>query len=167
MSTHCMSITLSEGYEPGCIGRIADLHAQYYARANGFGADFEAKVATELSQFCLRYSRGRDALFLARGSGIEGSIVIDGTHAQETGAHLRWFITSDALRGRGVGRQLLERALAFSDSCGYRKIFLSTFEGLQAARHLYEAHGFKLVHQQRGKTWGQWVHEQRFEREVT
>jgi hypothetical protein len=52
-----MSITLSEGYEPGCIGRIADLHAQYYARANGFGADFEAKVATELSQFCLRYSR--------------------------------------------------------------------------------------------------------------
>ena len=33
------------GYIPGCIGRIARLHADYYARTAGFGIEFEAKVA--------------------------------------------------------------------------------------------------------------------------
>jgi GNAT superfamily N-acetyltransferase len=161
-----MRFTISEGYEPGCVGRIAALHAKYYAGASGFGVEFEAKVATELSDFCLRYVRGRDALLLARGSEIEGSIVIDGSHAGEEGAHLRWFITSDVLRGQGTGRELLKQALAFSDARGYKKVYLWTFEGLGAARHLYEAHGFTLVHQQAGRTWGKVVNEQRFERSV-
>jgi GNAT superfamily N-acetyltransferase len=162
-----MSVTIAEGYEPGCIGRIAALHALYYAGASGFGVEFEAKVAAELSEFCLAYVRGRDALMLARDSEIEGSIIIDGSRADEAGAHLRWFITSDALRGQGVGRKLLEQALAFSDARGYKKVYLWTFEGLGAARHLYEAHGFTLVHQQAGRTWGRLVNEQRFERSVS
>lgn len=39
-----MTATLHRGYLPGCIGRIAELHALYYARAAGFGVGFEAKV---------------------------------------------------------------------------------------------------------------------------
>lgn len=159
-----MSVTISEGYEPGCIGRIATLHASYYAMSHGFGMEFEAKVATELSQLCINYVAGRDGLWLARAAEIEGSIVIDGSHANDRGAHLRWFITSDALRGRGAGRALLEQALAFSDARGYRKVYLWTFAGLGAARHLYESLGFKLVQQHEGKTWGVLVNEQRFER---
>ena len=33
------------GYRPGCIGRVVELHAGYYARTAGFGVSFEAKVA--------------------------------------------------------------------------------------------------------------------------
>jgi GNAT superfamily N-acetyltransferase len=157
-----MSIT--QGYTPGCIGRIAQLHADYYAARHGFGVQFEAKVAAELSQFCLDFTPGRDAMWLAHGHGIEGSVVMDGTHAGEAGAHLRWFITSDALRGQGVGQQLLDRALAFADQCGYKKVFLWTFAGLDAARHLYESRGFRLVHESAGHQWGTVVSEQRFER---
>lgn len=159
-----MPVTISEGYRPGCIGRIAALHAAYYAGASGFGVEFEAKVATELSDFCLRYEPGRDALLLARDPEIQGSVILDGSNVADEGAHLRWFITSDALRGQGVGRQLLERALAFADSRSYRMVYLWTFEGLGAARHLYESHGFRLVHQRPGRTWGRLVNEQRFER---
>ena len=161
-----MSTTISEGYAPGCIGRVAQLHAAFYSATNGFGVEFEAKVASELSQFCLSYAPGRDGIWLARSPEVEGSVIIDGSHAEEDGAHLRWFITSDVLRGQGVGRQLLQRALAFSDARGYKRAYLWTFEGLSAARHLYEACGFKLVHERPGKQWGTIVNEQRFERIV-
>lgn len=159
-----MTITITEGYAPGCIGRIAQLHATYYAAASGFGVEFEAKVAREFAEFVLSFKPGRDGIWLAQGQDIEGSVVIDGAHAEDEGAHLRWFITSDAVRGQGIGRQLLAQALAFADACKYRRVYLWTFAGLGAARHLYEAHGFRLVHEQPGAQWGKVVIEQRFER---
>ncbi len=156
-------MNLHLGYLPGCIGRIAEMHATYYARTVGFGAPFEAKVATELSEFCLRYAEGRDGLWLAiDGNVIHGSVAIDGSHAQESGAHLRWFIASDESRGKGVGSQLLGAALAFCRAKAYRKVYLWTFDGLHAARHLYEKHGFKLSRTQRGSQWGKEVDEQLF-----
>ena len=128
------------GYVPGSIGRIAELHATYYSAAVGFGAPFEAKVATELAQFCLGYQSGRDGLWLVQQDGvIHGSVAIDGSHHDESGAHLRWFITSDALRGQGAGSQLLAAALAFCDARRYTTVYLWTFDGLRAARHLYKS----------------------------
>ena len=94
---------------------------------------------------------------------IEGSLVIDGIDAQGAGAHLRWFIVSDALRGTGWGNKLMRTAL---DSCrerGYATIFLDTVAGLDAARHLYEKFGFRMVSQQQGERWGAEAIEQRFE----
>lgn len=153
------------GYLPGCIGRIAQLHAQFYAAATGFGVDFEAKVAKELSDFCLGYQEGRDALWLVMdGARIEGSMAIDGSHHAEHGAHLRWFITSDQTRGTGMGTQLLLAALQFCANRSYKKIYLWTFDELPAARHLYEKHGFQLVRTQRGTQWGCEVNEQLYER---
>jgi GNAT superfamily N-acetyltransferase len=158
-------IAISEGYVPGCIGRIAQLHAMYYARQSGFGVDFEAKVASELAAFCMSFVPGRDGLWLARGSDIEGSLAIDGSRAHEGGAHLRWFMTSDLIRGQGIGSELLSRALAFSDQRGYERVRLWTFAGLDAARHLYESHGFRLNHQSPGSRWGEVVQEQEFVRD--
>ncbi|MEY4750673.1 MAG: hypothetical protein RIQ60_2887 [Pseudomonadota bacterium] len=162
-------IDVTLGYTPGCIGRIAELHATYYARTAGFGLAFEARVARELSAFCERYDPARDGLWLVRQDGdgrIEGSIAIDGLHGHDddAGAHLRWFIVADALRGQGVGRALLQAAIDFVDARGYGRTVLDTFEGLDAARHLYEAAGFRLVAQSPGAQWGQVVNEQRFER---
>ncbi len=159
-----MPIAVVEGYTSGCIGRIAQLHAQYYSAASNFGVAFEAKVARELADFCVAYVPGRDGLWLARHAQVEGSIAIDGSHAATEGAHLRWFITSEALRGQGVGRQLLRAALHFCDGRGYGCVHLWTFAGLEAARHLYESEGFKLVHQSLGAQWGTPVQEQRFVR---
>ena len=159
-----MSTTIREGYVPGCIGRIAELHASYYHRTAGFGLSFESKVARELADFCERYVAGRDGLWLALADGrVEGSIAIDGAHAARDGAHLRWFIVSDAVRGRGIGGGLLDSAMAFCRTRGYDRVYLWTFEGLDAARHLYEKAGFRLAQQQRGRQWGAEVNEQRFE----
>jgi GNAT superfamily N-acetyltransferase len=162
-----MSLEIARDYAPGAIGRITELHGTYYQRHTGFGLYFESKVACELSEFLRRYNAARDGIWLALSDGrIEGAIVIDGVHADTEGAHLRWFIVSDALRGSGAGNTLISTALDFCGIRKYRKTYLWTFEGLDAARHLYEKHGFRLTRQQRGSQWGSEVNEQRFERHL-
>jgi GNAT superfamily N-acetyltransferase len=158
---------IHRGYLPECIGRITAMHAAYYSEQVGFGVQFEAKVARELAEFCLRYDQARDGLWLAIGSGgIQGSIAIDGSHAAERGAHLRWFIMEGGARGRGLGRELLGAAIEFCRSRDYRRVYLWTFDGLAAARHLYESAGFRLAFQERGTQWGTEVDEQRFELQI-
>ena len=160
-----MSVSILAGYLPGCIGRVTALHASYYQPLVGFGLAFECKVARELADVCEYYDDRRDGLWLARTpDGIQGSIAIDGSRADAEGAHLRWFIASDRVRGQGVGTALIAAAMAFCDERAYRRVYLWTFDGLQAARALYERAGFELVHQQRGSQWSTEVEEQRFER---
>ena|SRR5512147_152437 len=159
-----LDVRIISGYVPGSIGRVAELHAIYYQGNWGFDLFFEAKVATELAAFLGRYDEQRDGFWTASmGGRIEGSIAIDGSHSAAEGAHLRWFVMSDALRGRGVGNQLIGNAIAFCRSRGYTRVYLWTFEGLNAARHLYEKNGFRLAEQQKGTQWGREVNEQRFD----
>ena len=157
-------IEIAKGYVPGALGRVAELHSTYYHKHWGFGLFFEVKVAEELSEFLKRYDESRDGFWTALVDGrVEGSITIDGIHAESQGAHLRWFILSDAWRGKGAGNRLINTALSFCRSKGYPKVYLWTFEGLNAARHLYEKGGFKLAEAHKGTQWGTEVNEQRFE----
>ena len=157
-------VAIVKGYRPGAIGRVAALHSEYYHRHWGFGLFFEAKVATELAAFFRRCDPERDGFWAAVENGrLEGAIVIDGHDADGAGAHLRWFIVSDRLRGRGAGNRLIEAAMDFCRTRRYLNIYLWTFEGLQAARHLYEKHGFTLAEQHPGDGWGVTVNEQRFQ----
>jgi GNAT superfamily N-acetyltransferase len=94
---------------------------------------------------------------------MQGSLIIDGLDAETSGAHLRWFIVADALRGGGAGRMLLETGVAFCRKNGFPSVHLWTFEGLHAARHLYESVGFRLVAENTGSQWGTEVTEQYFE----
>lgn len=151
------------GYVPGAIGRISELHATYYHENWDFGLFFEAKVATELSQFLSRFDQERDGFWtVCFNNRVEGSIAIDGLKAESEGAHLRWFITSDKLRGQGFGNRLMENAVSFCQKKQYKNIYLWTFEGLDAARHLYEKFGFRLVQELEGSQWGTKVVEQKF-----
>jgi len=161
---HMGKIRIQRGYVPGSIGRIAELHGTYYHEHWGFGAFFEAKVAGELAEFMGRYDDQLDSLWTALlGGNIEGSIAIDGIHAGDRGAHLRWFIVSASLQGGGIGSSLMGKAMRFCRNRGYKRIYLLTFEGLDPARHLYEKNGFTLMEQRRGSMWGTEVNEQRFE----
>ena len=158
------NVEIVKGYIPGSIGRVAELHGAYYHEHWDFSVFFEAKVATELSEFFVRYDEKHDGFWTASLKGrVEGSITIDGIHAEKEGAHLRWFILSDVLRGRGIGNRLIKKALNFCRNKEYKWVYLWTFKGLNAAKHLYEKNGFKLVKQFKGMQWGTEVNEQRFE----
>ncbi len=158
------NVEIEKGYIPGSIGRVAELHGTYYHEHWDFEVFFEAKVATELSEFLGRYDEKHDGFWTVSLKGrVEGSITIDGIHAEKEGAHLRWFILSDVLRGRGIGNRLIKEALNFCRNKRYKRVYLWTFEGLSAAKHLYEKNGFKLAKQYKGMQWGIEVNEQRFE----
>lgn len=158
-----MTTSLITGYLPGAIGRIVELHGAYYHRQAGFGAFFEAKVARELAEFLDRFDREQDGLWLLSDGGrIEGSIALDGRDAA-AGAHLRWFIVAEGKQGQGCGDALLTAAIDCCRQRRYERVYLWTFAGLHAARHLYEKHGFRLAEERRGRQWGTEVLEQRFE----
>ena len=152
-----------KGYVPGAIGRISELHGRYYNEHSGFGLFFEAKVATELSEFLSRLDEKRDGFWtLCKEDRVEGAVAIDGVKTGSEGAHLRWFILSSKLRGTGYGNRLMAESVDFCKRCGHSQVYLWTFDGLHAARHLYEKFGFRLVEQHEGTQWGTKVLEQKF-----
>ena len=152
------------GYTPGVIGRVAELHAEYYAAQWSFGCFFEGKVASELSTFLMNYDPSKDRIWsLVVNGRIEGSLTIESTSERDNLAHLRWFIVSDRLRGKGAGNYLIKEAVSFCRDTGFDKVYLWTFKGLAPARHLYDKFGFKLVEEFAGEQWGTTVTEQRFE----
>jgi GNAT superfamily N-acetyltransferase len=161
---HKPNVEIVRGYFPGAIGRVAELNGTYYHKHWGFGFIFEAMCATDLSEFLTRYDENRDGFWTAWLDGrIEGHITIDGIHSENQGAHIRYFIVSDALQGKGIGNKLIKTATDFCRDKSHKRVYLWTFEGLWAARHLYEKTGFRLVEQRRGSQWGVEVNEQRFE----
>jgi GNAT superfamily N-acetyltransferase len=155
------------GYVPGSIGRLVELHGRYYARDWRFGCYFEAKIANELGELLARLDAARDGFWVAVESDeVVGGIAIDGS-GESDAARLRCFIVDDSHRGKGLGEQLMRTALDFCRGSGHRRVFLTTFAGLDAARKLYERHGFVLTEERPDRTWGVEVTEQRFDLRIT
>ena len=77
-------------------------------------------------------------------------------------AQLRWFIVSEELQGRDFGQRLMSAAMDFCRT-RFATVHLHTFAGLDAARHLYERHGFKLISERASTDWGPPVLDQHFE----
>ncbi len=156
------------GYYPGVIGKITELHAVYYHEYWGFDVTFETQVGGELSEFVQRLDGNRDGLWVAVKNGeFAGAIAIDGSEAFAEGARLRWVIVDPQLQGGGIGKNLIARAIAFCEQQQFPKVFLWTFKGLEGARRLYEAFGFKLCEENRVAQWGQTIREQKYELEIS
>ena len=159
------NINIISGYRIGAIARITEMHIDFYSGHSGFGQYFESQVASGLAEFAGRLTNPRNSLWLAASTGkIVGSIAIDGEDMGENKAHLRWFILDHGLRGVGIGRQLMTHAVNFCDRQGFAETYLWTFQGLNAARRLYEDFGFRIIEERAGKQWGEEVVEQCFVR---
>ena len=152
------------GYVPGVVGKITEVHGVYYYENWGLDISFETQVGRELSEFLARLRPGRDGLWIANVAGaFAGSVAIDGSDAGAKGARLRWFIVAPAFQGRGIGKALMKKSVQFCKEVGYERVFLWTFEGLGAARYLYESAGFRLSQEHEVRQWGREIKEQRFD----
>ena len=140
------SVELRRGYEPGLIGRVAELHGRYYAVAWGVGAAFEIMMARDLCDFIEHYDPRRDLVLSAFvGEVLIGSISILGEKAGAEGAQLRFFLVDPLYQGRGAGKALLQGALQWCRERGFHKIFLWTVDHLPQSRQLYEKAGFRVT----------------------
>jgi ribosomal protein S18 acetylase RimI-like enzyme len=70
-------------------------------------------------------------------------------HREDQAAELRRMAVQKAQRRKGIARELLATAEAFSRDRGYRRIVLSTSELQVAARRLYESSGYRLVREEK------------------
>jgi putative acetyltransferase len=55
-------------------------------------------------------------------------------------------------RGRGAGRALLARCLDAARALGWKRCYLETLTGMDAAQHLYQKLGFRRLEQPMGAT---------------
>jgi GNAT superfamily N-acetyltransferase len=139
-------VEIHEGYEPGLIGRVAELHGRYYAAAWGAGASFEILVSREFCDFIEYYDPENDLVLSANlGGELIGSIAIVGRNPDPDGVHLRFFIVDPAYHGRGAGKALLGQALDWCRRRGFLNVFLWTGQHLPESRGLYEKTGFRVT----------------------
>ncbi|KAH8597514.1 acyl-CoA N-acyltransferase [Bisporella sp. PMI_857] len=157
-------ITIVQDYRPGLLGRVIEMHMDYYSRAFSFGIRFESYLASALGEFLSRLPNSRNQIWVAidNSERILGSIFIDGQDLGANKAHLRAFIIDDKLRESGIGRRLLAEALAFVDNGTYSETHLWTFRGLDKARRMYEKNGFVLEAETQGTQFGEETTEQHF-----
>src|SRR5215510_2954867 len=135
---------------PGDLGMIVHLHGVVYAREYGLDTSFEPYVAKPLAE-CVLDGTGR--IWIAEDAGV----VVDSIAMVDAGdriGQLRWFLLVPEVRGSGLGRRLLDAALAYSRERGFSRIFLWTCADLTGARRLYERAGFKTVETKSGLIWG-------------
>ena len=161
-------ISIEEGYRPGILGDIVQLHMACYSDWLGFGVGFESRVGGDIAEFMPRLESSANAIWTAQCNGkVIGSIAIDGEDLGNNIAHLRWFILADGYRGSGFGNALFQKALTFCDGKQFDEIHLWTVDGLAAARRLYEQNGFVLAEEYPGAQWGKEMLEQKFIRTLS
>ena len=102
-------------------------HAEALARPEQWWRDWTERSAAGAAQ----------AMFLAWDVGEP--VGIAGAYSEESSYQVVSMWTDPLRRGLGIGRALLDAAVAFA---GDREILLSVTEGNAAARRLYESYGF-------------------------
>ncbi len=157
-------VTIRTDHGPADLAAVVALHRACYAAEWGFDDRFATHVEAPLAAFAAAGSP-RERLWLAeREDRLVGCAAI--VAAAPDTAQLRWFLVAADARGAGVGRRLLDAALAFSRDRGYRRVMLWTVDLLVTAAHLYQAAGFRLVERRPGSPWGVSLVEERYEMDL-
>ena len=155
------SVTFRENLLPGDLGHIIGMHGTIYSAEYGWDHTFEAYVAGPLSEFAKAAGK-RQRLWIAEADGkIVGTIAT--VEVSKTAAQLRWFLVSPEARGIGLGRELLQKALAFAKEQEFRSVFLWTVQSLRRAGELYAKSGFQITAREKHALWGNEVTEERYE----
>ena len=121
-------------------------------------------MAIPLAKFALRRSPEERIWIVEKEGRILGCAAI--VKFSETEAQLRWLLLRPALRSQGLGRKLVEEALAFSRDAGYTSVFLWTVSMLPAAASLYRSVGFRETEKVTHALWGSQVTEVKYELEL-
>ena len=140
-------------HRPGDIGWITWRHGVLYAAEFGWDERFEAMVAAIMARFVENFDARRECCWIAERDGEPvGSVALV---AEGDGiARLRVLLVEPAARGHGTARRLVEECMRFARRIGYRKIVLSTYSVLVAARRIYEAAGFSRVARHKERAYG-------------
>jgi len=138
---------------PGDMGWVVERHGALYAQEYGWDARFEGLVAEIVARFIRTFEAGRERCWIAERDGRRlGCVFV--VRRSASVAQLRLLLVDPAARGGGLGRQLIAECVAFAARSDYRTLTLWTQSNLHAARHLYEAAGFRLAQREPHTSFG-------------
>ena len=141
------------------ISRQLELYKSEY----GFTSDiWKAYLAGGVRTFVNYFDPEKDCMYILENEGIPAGCVAI-THAGAATAQVRFFFLEPALRGRGLGHLLMDRAIDFCQEKCYERVFLWTFSTLMAARHLYCSRGFRITDTHENTDWGEKILEERWD----
>ena len=114
-----------------------------YAASLSFPLDFQ-QFDREVAELPGAYTPPQGALLVARtGAETLGCVALR-PHSAEICELKRLYVRPTA-RGGGLGRLLVEEALAEARRLGYRRVRLDTVPGMETAQALYERLGFREI----------------------
>lgn len=152
----------------GELGWLIHRQALLYHLEQGWNGEFEALITRIYAEYEQAAAAPPKALWVAEQGGVvAGSVFILPAAGEPEGtAQLRMLYVEPMFRGRGIGRRLVEEAVAFSRKSGYRRIMLWTQDCLVSARRIYEGAGFILAREERHHSFGADLNGQYWVREL-
>ncbi len=139
-----MSEVVIRPIEPGDDAQVAAIIREVMPSFGACGPGF-ALSDPEVEHMCAAYASARAAYFVVveagRVIGGAGIAPLEGGDADTCELRKMYFLP--AARGRGLGGRMLETCLQRARELGYRRCYLETLTGMDAAMRLYERSGFR------------------------
>ncbi|TPK38206.1 MarR family transcriptional regulator [Mesorhizobium sp. B2-5-4] len=137
----------------GDIGWIIRRQGMLYAQDYGWDETYEALVAEILANFVKSFDPKWERGWIAEREGeVVGSVFV--VRKSDQVAKLRLLYVEPSARGLGIGKRLVDECIGFARARGYRTLTLWTNDILTAARHIYQAAGFKLIEEEPHHSFG-------------
>lgn len=140
-------------HQPGDLGWAVQQHGVLYAEQFGWDETFEALAAEVSAKFLRDFDPKWECSWIAEKDGENVGCVFLVKQSDDV-AKLRMLLVHPKARGLGIGKRLVEECIRFARQKGYRKITLWTNDVLTTARHIYQQVGFKLVAEEKHKSFG-------------
>jgi len=140
-------------HQPGDMGWIVHRQAILYAEEYGWDDTYEALASEIVAHFIKNFDPKRERAWVAEKDGERIGAVFVAKESKEI-AKLRLLHVEREARGLGIGKRLVTECVRFARQAGYQKMTLWTQSILAAARHIYKNEGFKVVREQKHRSFG-------------
>ncbi|MDB5410784.1 MAG: MarR family transcriptional regulator [Rhodospirillales bacterium] len=138
----------------GDLGWVIHRQSVLYAEEYGWDRTYEGLASSILGEFVARFDPAKEHAWIAERDGkIAGSIFLVKSDDPST-AQLRLLYVEPSARGLGIGAALVAACIDRARANGCRTLMLWTNDVLVAARRLYEAAGFRLIAEERHRSFG-------------